>query len=54
MNTDQQPGPTQQSTVRTVARVAAVVLLVVGVVLGFMGISGFVEQAQPDSMDGAP
>jgi hypothetical protein len=52
MNTDGSPGLGNQSTVRTAARVAAVVLLVVGVVLGFMGVSAFVADFR--SMDGGP
>ena len=52
MNTDGSPGLDHQSTVRTVARVAAVVLLLVGAVLGFMGVSAFVADFQ--SMDGGP
>ena len=47
MNTsDAPPGLAHQSTVRTVARVLAVVLLLSGVVLLVRGISGFVDQAQ--------
>jgi hypothetical protein len=45
MNTDATPGLDQQSTVRTIARVLAVVLLLVGVVLGFMGVSAFLAEA---------
>ena len=52
MNTDGSPGLGNQSTVRTVARVAAVALLLVGAVLGFMGVSAFVADFQ--SMDGGP
>ena len=40
------PGLEHQSTVRTVARVLSVVLLLAGVVLLVRGISGFVDQAQ--------
>jgi ribosomal protein L40E len=50
MNTDATPGLDQQSTVRTTARVPAVVLLLAGVYLLFRGITGFVDDAQ--SMDG--
>lgn len=43
MNADGPPGLHHQSTVRTVARVAAVVLLLVGAVLAFTGISAFIS-----------
>jgi hypothetical protein len=52
MNTDGTPGLRRQTTVRTTARVAAVVLLVVGVVLLVRGISGFAADAQSMAMDG--
>jgi hypothetical protein len=51
MNTDARPGLDQQSTVRTTARVLAVVLLLVGVYLLFRGITGFVDQAQSMEVD---
>jgi hypothetical protein len=51
MNTDATPGLDQQSTVRTTARVLAVVLLLAGVYLLFRGITGFVDQAQSMEVD---
>ena len=51
MNTDARPGLDQQSTVRTTARVLAVVLLLVGAYLLFRGITGFVQQAQSMEVD---
>lgn len=52
MNTDATPGLDQQSTVRTIARVLAVVLLVAGVLLLVRGISGFVADARSMDVDG--
>lgn len=54
MNTDGAPGLEGQSTVRNAARVAAVVLLLAGVVLLVKGISGFVAQMQSMEIDGGP
>ena len=54
MNNDTTPGLERQSTVRTAARVASVVLLVVGVVLLARGISAFVAQTKSMDMDGGP
>ena len=51
MNTDATPGLDQQSTVRTTARVLAVVLLVAGAYLLFRGITGFMDQAQSMEME---
>lgn len=51
MNTDSTPGLAKQSTVRTTARVLAVVLLLAGVYLLYRGISGFVDQTQSMEVD---
>lgn len=51
MNTDATPGLDQQSTVRTTARVLAVVLLAAGAYLLFRGITAFVDQAQSMEME---
>lgn len=49
MNNDAAPGLEKQSTVRTAARVLAVVLLVAGAVLGYLGVSAFLGAV--DAMD---
>jgi hypothetical protein len=54
MNTDGSPGLENQSTVRTTARVLAVVLLVVGVALLAKGISAFASEFDSPSVDGGP
>ena len=48
------PGLAHQSTVRTVARVVAVVLVVAGVVLLWRGISGFAAGWESPSLDSGP
>lgn len=45
------PGLANQSSVRTTARVAAVVLLLVAVVTGYLGITGFASQMNAPTMD---
>ena len=50
MNNDTTPGLGNQSTVRTVARVLAVVLLAAGLVMALMGISAFLG-SMSDPMD---
>ena len=54
MNTDQPPGLARQSTVRTVARVAAVVLGAVGVILVVMGGREFLAGFDDPMADGGP
>lgn len=51
MNNDAAPGLDKQSTVRTTARVLAVVLVLAGAYLLFRGISGFVDQSQSMEVD---
>jgi hypothetical protein len=51
MNTDAAPGLEKQGTVRTTARVVAVVLLLAGAYLLFRGITGFVDQSRSMEVD---
>ena len=52
MDNDRAPGLQRQDTVRTTARVLAVGLLVVGAVLLFRGITGFIDEARSPDMNG--
>ena len=54
MNAEGTPGLERQTMVRNAARVAAVVLLLAGVVLLVRGISAFVADTQSMDMDSGP